>query len=125
MKLFSQNLKFLRKRAGFTQSELGEKIGVGTTTISNYEAGNSEPNIDLILSLSKVLGVSLDMLIIGESPKSYKPIEEEVMELVGVVAERQAEYNKLPVDMPAMIAEYLRGLEKRIEVLEKEQKVIK
>lgn len=65
------------------------------------------------------------MLIIGESPKSYKPIEEEVMELVGVVAERQAEYNKLPVDMPAMIAEYLRGLEKRIEVLEKEQKVIK
>lgn len=63
MKLFPRNLKFLRKKGNYTQGQLAESLGVGTTTISNYEKGVSEPSIDILLELSKNLGVSIDGLI--------------------------------------------------------------
>ena len=54
------NIKFLRKKAGKTQDGLSSDVKIGRTTIANYEAGISEPNIDTLITLSKYFGVSLD-----------------------------------------------------------------
>ncbi len=57
------NLKFLRKKAGKTQDALSSEIKIGRTTIANYEAGISEPNVDTLLTFSNYFGVSVGDLL--------------------------------------------------------------
>lgn len=60
---FASNLKILRKKSGKTQDGLSSEVNIGRTTIANYEAGISEPNLDTLLLFSKYFGVSLDDLL--------------------------------------------------------------
>ena len=59
---FNERLKILRTELGITQKELGQKIGVGRTTISEYESGKIVPKQDGLLELAKVFNVSVDYL---------------------------------------------------------------
>ncbi len=60
---FGYNLKFLRKKMGMTQKQLGEQIGVGQVAIANYEKGQRFPGEKNLMDLVKVLDVSLDRLM--------------------------------------------------------------
>ena len=57
------NLMYQRKKAGLTQEELAEKVGVKRMTIYNYEAGIRYPTPDRLKEIARVLGCSLDDLI--------------------------------------------------------------
>lgn len=59
----SGNLKFLRKKAGKTQDGLSADVGIGRTTIANYEAGISEPNLETLMLFAKYFGISVDLLL--------------------------------------------------------------
>ena len=56
----------LRKEQGFTQEELGQKIGVTNKTVSRWENGNYMPDIELLIPLGEALGVSVTELLAGE-----------------------------------------------------------
>lgn len=56
----------LRKEQGFTQEELGQKIGVTNKTVSRWENGNYMPDIELLIPLGEALGVSVNELLAGE-----------------------------------------------------------
>ena len=60
---FSANLKFLRKRSGKTQDGLSSELGIGRTTIANYESGVSEPNMETLLSFANYFGVDIGEMI--------------------------------------------------------------
>lgn len=62
-KEFSQILKNLRKNSGYTQKELSELLGVGQTTVANYENGVRIPDIGILVAIANVFNVSLDELI--------------------------------------------------------------
>ncbi len=62
MKLGDKILE-LRKKNGFSQEELGEKIGVTRQTISNWELGETSPNPEQLKLLSRYLNVSIDELL--------------------------------------------------------------
>jgi transcriptional regulator with XRE-family HTH domain len=57
------NLKYLRKKKGKTQDALSSEVSIGRTTIANYEAGISEPNVETLRTFAKYFGVSLDDLL--------------------------------------------------------------
>ncbi len=57
------NLKYLRKKSGKTQDALSSEVNIGRTTIANYEAGISEPNVETLRTFAKYFGVSLDDLL--------------------------------------------------------------
>ena len=57
------NIKFLRKKAGKTQDALSSEVNIGRTTIANYEAAISEPNVENLLTFSSDFGVSMDDLL--------------------------------------------------------------
>lgn len=59
-------IKELRKKHGFTQKELAEKINVSNKTVSKWETAKGFPDIVLIEDLAKVLGVSIAELLTGE-----------------------------------------------------------
>ena len=55
-----------RKMKGLTQSELGDKVGVGYRSVSKWERGINLPDISIINKLSEILGISSDELLKGE-----------------------------------------------------------
>lgn len=53
----------LRKKNGFSQEQLGEKVDVTRQTISNWELGETTPNPEQLKRLSHVLNISIDELL--------------------------------------------------------------
>ena len=60
---FPARLAELRKKKGLTQQALAESIGMHVIQIRRYEAGNSQPTLDVIRRLAIALSVSADVLI--------------------------------------------------------------
>lgn len=56
----------LRKKNGWSQEELAELIGVSRQSISKYEGAQAIPDMDKLLRLSQVFGVTTDFLIKDE-----------------------------------------------------------
>ena len=61
--IFSIRLKELRISKGFTQSELGKKVGVSQNTFTNWENGSREPNFKTLRKLANVLETTIDYLL--------------------------------------------------------------
>jgi transcriptional regulator with XRE-family HTH domain len=53
----------LRKANGMSQEQLAEKIGVSRQSISRWESGESVPEIERLVEMSKVFEVSTDYLL--------------------------------------------------------------
>ena len=56
----------LRKKAGWSQEELAQQLGVSRQSVSKWEGAQSIPDIDKILQLSRIFGVSTDYLLKDE-----------------------------------------------------------
>ncbi|MFE4074400.1 helix-turn-helix domain-containing protein [Peribacillus sp. YIM B13477] len=63
-KATGQRIKFLVQRAGFSQSQLAKIMGREGKTISNYYCGKSFPDKLDLITLSRILGVPYDELLI-------------------------------------------------------------
>ena len=60
-------LKALRKKHGWTQQQLAERVGLKRSLIGAYEEGRAEPKIDSLLAFSRLFKVSIDALLSGHS----------------------------------------------------------
>lgn len=56
-------IKELREEHRLTQRELAEKIGNSQRNVSNWENGTSEPDIETLVRLCRVFGVTLEELV--------------------------------------------------------------
>ena len=70
----NKNIYNLRKAKGFSQEYMAEQINVSRQTISNWELGETSPNPEQLLLLSKILETSVDNLLGNEM--SFKDINE-------------------------------------------------
>ena len=61
-----QFIAYLRKNAGLTQEELGERLSVTNKTVSRWENGNYMPDIEMLQLLSQEFDVSINELLSGE-----------------------------------------------------------
>ena len=64
--IFADKLIALRKKSGWSQEELAEKLGVTRQSVSKWEGAQSVPDIDKILQLSRLFGVTTDYLLKDE-----------------------------------------------------------
>lgn len=69
MSTIGDRIKLKRKELGLTQAELGAKINVTDRAVSKWEQNEGNPDMSLIADLAKVLGVTLDYLILGKEPE--------------------------------------------------------
>ena len=70
----------LRKKAGYSQEELAEKMGVSRQSVSKWEGALSIPDLDKILLLSEIFGVSTDYLLKDELGNELPAPKEEISE---------------------------------------------
>lgn len=56
----SKNIAYYRKGAGLTQSQLADRLGVKTTSVSSWERGANAPDIETLYNICKTFDVTLD-----------------------------------------------------------------
>lgn len=61
--IIGKRIRLLRTENEMTQTDLANLLGVGKTTISNYENGNSCPDNEILLKLSNLFKVSTDFIL--------------------------------------------------------------
>lgn len=71
---FAKIIKNKRTELGMTQSELADQLLISSKTISNWETGKTIPDLDRLVQVSKVLGLSLDNIFM-EDDEMVKNIE--------------------------------------------------
>ena len=59
----SENIFQFRKALGLSQEQLAEQVGVSRQSISKWETGQSAPELDKLVTLSRVFGISTDELL--------------------------------------------------------------
>ena len=74
--IIGNNIKKLRKASGHTQKELAEKLGYTLKSISAYETGINEPDMDTLSKIADIYGITVDDLLtdMGEMGLSIKDI---------------------------------------------------
>lgn len=61
--VFGKRLKEIRTERGLSQQTLGEVLGFCNQTISFWESGSREPDLDTLLKIAHYFEVSLDELL--------------------------------------------------------------
>lgn len=69
---FADNMITLRKKAGLSQEQFAERIGVSRQTVSNWERGMANPDVEMLDLISKTFEVDFSTIINGESAKQEK-----------------------------------------------------
>ncbi len=59
-------LKILRKKKRITQRELANALHISQTSVSKYERGESEPDLEMVIKMSDYFGVTIDEFIRGK-----------------------------------------------------------
>lgn len=62
---FAEKLIELRKQRGWSQEELGERLGVTRQTVSKWELGSTTPEMEKLAAMGELFGISLDELVRG------------------------------------------------------------
>ncbi len=78
---FSERLKSALRMRHMSQRRLSEKAGLSEQAVSRYVSGGRLPNAEVLLRISKALGVSADYLI-GSNLRSERSPEERFQEIL-------------------------------------------
>ena len=61
--IFADKLIRLRKKNGWSQEELAEKLNVSRQAVSKWESAQTVPELEKLLQLSALFGVTTDYLL--------------------------------------------------------------
>ena len=67
--ILADKITELRKLSGWSQEELADKLGVSRQSVSKWEMAQSTPDMNRIVMMAKLFGVSTDYLLLDEVRK--------------------------------------------------------
>ena len=79
--ILADKVMALRKKNGWSQEELAEKLNISRQSVSKWESGASIPDIDKIIALSSLFGVSTDYLLKDNLEKELPSETDDVYEV--------------------------------------------
>ena len=101
MKSFAEKVFDARTELGFSQSQLGERVGVSLRSILAYEKGEKTPRPSTVLKLARVLNVSVKFLTDENCENPLEDIEKD-----GYIEEARERYGaKGARDLDTLIRE--------------------
>lgn len=74
---FSERVTALRKQAGWSQEELAQRLDVSRQAVSKWESGQAMPDLDRVVRMSELFGVSTDSLL-KDTPEPDRSVQEAV-----------------------------------------------
>lgn len=64
--ILADKIIYLRKKSGWSQEQLAEQLDISRQSVSKWESGTSIPDLDKIIKMSTIFGVSTDYLLKDE-----------------------------------------------------------
>lgn len=105
----SENIKYLRKQAGYTQEQFANEVGIKRSLVGAYEEGRAEPRLQTLQKIGEVLNVTSDALIAKdltkEDPKKY---QKEKIKILSITVDKEEKENIELIPQKAA-AGYLNG----------------
>ncbi len=98
--LFPKQLATIRKKRGYTQQVLADKINIHVTQIKRYEAGTAQPTLETFRNIVLALNVSADKMLFDKDERG--PDEELRLQFEAI--------SKFDADEKKTIKEVLEGL---------------
>lgn len=84
-----EQIQALRKAAGLSQEELGDKLGVARQSVSKWESGSTVPELDKLIAMSKLFGVPVGHLLgIEEEGEPDHELTQREMKALEAIAQR-------------------------------------
>ena len=81
-KMIGQRIRVERERCGMTREAFAEQLGLSASFVADLERGKSAPSAETLISLSDVLEMSTDMILLGvERKNNYTTITRHVDKL--------------------------------------------
>ena len=91
--ILADKIMTLRKKAGWSQEELAGQLGVTRQSVSKWEGAQSVPDLDKVVQMSRLFGVSTDYLLKDEmEDEEFVEAAEEEAPLRKVTMEQAARY---------------------------------
>ena len=104
-----------RKAVGLSQESLGERLGVSRQAVSKWEADAAVPELENLIAMSRIFGVTIGALL-GVEPEAAEPAEEEATETPGEGAEDAAPAGELTdrelAAVEAIVQKYLEAVQR-------------
>lgn len=66
MSKLASNLRYLRKKDKLSQGDLADEFNIARTTMGDYERGKTEPNLEMLIKISKKFDVKIHNLILND-----------------------------------------------------------
>jgi len=120
--IFSRNFKYFRKKAGFDQEGIAQKLEVSKRTISLYESSKGYPKVDLLEKMSEVLKVPVEYFFVKDPEAQISSTATEGLstDTLQKLQEYKSILEKFRGSKKGQIPELLETLESIIKDLEKE-----
>ncbi len=93
--ILAEKIMTLRKRAGWSQEELAAQLGVSRQSVSKWEGAQSVPDMQKVVQMSRLFGVTTDYLLKEELGEPEPAQSEPVAPLRCVTMEQAADYLSL------------------------------
>lgn len=78
--ILGEKIALLRKKNNYSQEDLANELGISRQSVSKWESGNSIPDLDKIIKMSSLFGVSTDYLLKDELEEATPSESDEVIE---------------------------------------------
>ena len=104
---FPEKLRTLRKNRGWSQGQLGQKIGADLQRVSKYERGVMLPTMELMVRIAKAFDVSVDFLIRDDKEAAVGKIKNQEL------LHQLEEINNLPEGDQGTVVSFLDAFIKR------------
>lgn len=73
-----ERIAYYRGKLGLSQGELAEQLGVSRQAVSKWETDAGLPDLERLITLSRLYHITLDELVKGESPEETAEAPEEI-----------------------------------------------
>ena len=84
-----EQIQALRKDKGLSQEELGEALGVARQSVSKWESGTTIPELDKLIAMSKLFGVSVGSILgLEETGEPDRELTERELKALEAIAQR-------------------------------------
>lgn len=90
--ILAEKIVTLRKRAGWSQEELAAQLGVSRQSVSKWEGAQSVPDMQKVVQMSRLFGVTTDYLLKEELGEPEPTPAESAAPLRCVTMEQAADY---------------------------------
>ncbi|HIF49576.1 MAG TPA: LexA family transcriptional regulator [Cytophagales bacterium] len=93
----NENIRFLRKKKGWTQEMFSKKIGIKRSLVGAYEEGRSDPRLNNLLKICDTFNISLDNILKKDvsilSEKNYKRNENQKVKVLSITVDNSGDEN--------------------------------